>query len=139
MIEGKDYIERVTNYFGFLNKEFNYVILEEKIRGNAFYDVQYRTTGKIISISYENIEDYLLIVIYLLVDGQLPDFDDSTRTLHLNKLNALLVPMVNKQDIEANATFFSDCQQMNNLERRLLKAAKELRICLKYFYKLVKI
>jgi len=39
MIAGSIYIAIVKAYFDFLTTEFNFKISEEKIRGNAFYDV----------------------------------------------------------------------------------------------------
>jgi len=133
MIEGNQFIETVKSYFAFLESEFNFKVLEEKIIGNAFYDVQYRDETRLVSVSYENIEDYLLVTIFMLRNGELPDYDDKTKTLHLNQLNAIVLPRVDKTEISLNSDNFSMFQPRNELERKLLKSAKELRLCLKHF------
>ena len=94
MIESGDYIKIVKNYFGFLITEFNFQLLEEKVRGNAFYDVQYKDNARIVSISYENIEDHLLVTVFVLENGGMPDYDDKTKTLHLKQLNKLVTAKV---------------------------------------------
>ena len=66
MIDGKEYIETVKEYYSFLTTEFNLPIVNEKVRGNAFYDVQYGDKTKIVSINYENIEDYFQVIIFKL-------------------------------------------------------------------------
>ena len=77
-------------------------VTEEKERGNAFYDVQYRNKDKIVSVSYENIEDYLQVIVFLLERGRMPDYDDKTKTLHLNHLNGLVMSKVGKDEISSN-------------------------------------
>ena len=64
MVEGTAYVQAVRKIFSFLSEEFGITETNEKIRGNAFYDVQYQTPSKVISISYENIEDYLQVIIF---------------------------------------------------------------------------
>ena len=133
MMEGNQFIETVKDYFAFLESEFNFKVSEEKILGNAFYDVQYRNKTRVVSVSYENIEDYLLVIVFMLQSGELPDYDDKTKTLHLNQLNAIVLPKVDKIEIDLNNEYFLKFQSKNELERRLLKSAKELRLCLKHF------
>ena len=133
MVEGKEYISTVESYFSFLEVEFGMEIIEEKKRGNAFYDVQYSDKVKIVSISYENIEDYLQVIVFLLENGRIPDYDDKTKTLHQNHLNNLVMSRVSKNEIGLNAQYFSKYNPNNELERKLLKGAKELRLCLQHF------
>ena len=133
MIEGNQYIKTVKDYFAFLETEFGFRLLEEKVRGNVFYDVQYRDAKRVVSISYENIENYLLVIIFVLDDGQLPDYDDKTKTLHLNKLTSRVFSKVDKSEINLNNERFSKLYPKTDLERMLLKNAKELRLYLRYF------
>jgi hypothetical protein len=133
MIAGSQYIETVKAYFGFLITEFGFKVPEEKIRGNAFYDVQYKDEIRVVSISYENIENYLLVIVFLLQNGGLPDYDDKTKTLHLNNLNALVLSKVDKREIDLNNDYFVKFNPESELERKLLKSAKDLRLCLKHF------
>lgn len=61
----------------------------------------------------------------------MPDYDDKTKTLHLNHLNSLAMSKVSKDEISSNARYFTGYKTKNELERKLLKGAKELRLCLK--------
>ncbi len=130
MIEGKKYIETVKNYFSFLTTEFNFYHFEDVINGNLFYDVKYKKQDKIVSVSYENGEGYLQIIIFLLEDGELPHYDDKTRTLHLNRLNEITSSKINKNEREVNNQLFAIYKADNEIEIKLLKSAKELRLCL---------
>jgi hypothetical protein len=133
MVNGKEYIEIVKEYYSFLVTEFKLSIINEKVRGNAFYDVQYGNKVRTVSINYENIEDYFQVTIFELQDGKMPDYDDTTKTLHLNKLNAAVLSKVDKNEMNLNNDYFTKFQPKSDIEMRLLKAAKELRLCLKHF------
>jgi sensor histidine kinase YesM len=136
MIEGNECIKIVESYFKFLVAEFDFKVSDEKVRGNAFYDVQYRDQTRIVSISYENIEGYFLVTIFMLQNGELPDYDDKSKTLHLNKINGIILSKVAAGEIDLNNGFFLNFVAKSELERKLLKSAKELRLCLKHFDKL---
>lgn len=138
MIEGDKYIEIVKEYFGYLIIEFGFTISSEEISGNAFYDMQYTDSDKrrIVSISYENIEDYLQVIIFMLQSGELPDYDDKTKTLHLNSLNTQVLSSIDKREISLNSEYFEKFSPNDELEKKLLKSAKELRLCLKHFEEL---
>ena len=131
MINGNQYIITVEKYFSFLISEYNMSIIDKKIRGNSFYEVQYGDPQKIISISYENIESYFQVIIFKLQDGQLPGYDDKTKTLHLDKLNKTVFSIVDKKEIVSNSNIFEKFQAINKTEKLLLKSAIELRMCLR--------
>lgn len=133
MIEGEKYIEDVKTYFNYLITEFGFRISNEKIRGNAFYDLQYSDGNRIVSVSYENIEDYLQVIIFMLQNGELPDYDDKTKTLHLNRLNAQVMSSIDRKEIGLNNEYFEKFKAKAEIEKQLLKSAKELRLCLKHF------
>lgn len=133
MIEGEKYTEDVKAYFNYLITEFGFRMSNEKIRCNAFYDLQYSDGNRIVSVSYENIEDYLQIIVYMLQNGELPDYDDKTKTLHLNRLNAQVMSIIDRNEIGLNNEFFVKFNPKLEIEKQLLKSAKELRLCLKHF------
>ncbi len=137
MITGEDYIEKVKTYFNYLVTEFGFSLIEEKVLGNAFYDVRYKGNGKVISISYENIADYFQVVIFRLSWwGKLPNYDDKTRTIHLNKCNEQISLKVSSDEVALNNEYFSKFTADNKLERKLLKSARDLRLCLKFSAKI---
>lgn len=133
MIEGEKYIEDVKAYFNYLITEFGFRMSNEKIRCNAFYDLQYSDGNRIVSVSYENIEDYLQVIVYMLQNGELPDYDEKTKILHLNRLNAQVMSIIDRNEIGLNNEFFIKLNAKSKIEKQLLKSAKELRLCLKHF------
>lgn len=136
MIEIQEYIEAVKLFYSFLETEFSFSKVNETINGNAFYDVEFKNKERIISISYENIEDHLEVIIFMLQNGKLPDYDDKTKTLHLKQLNRQVMAKASREEIILNAEYFAKCKAKNEIERELLKEARELRLCLKHFNEL---
>lgn len=136
MVEGTEYIKVVKSFYFFLESEFGFSKVNETINGNAFYDVEYKDAEKVISISYENIEDHLEVIVFKLLNGKMPDYDDKSQTLHLNQLNKSLMSKIDKIEISSNAQYFAKYNPKDDLERKLLKGAKELRLCLKHFNQL---
>jgi len=132
MVKDKEYIDSVKLYYSFLKTEFNCSKIDETINGNVFYDVEFKCKEKIISISYENIENHLEVIVFILENGKMPNYDDKTKTLHLKQLNRLVISKVSKEEILLNAEYFSKYNAKNELEKKLLKEAKELRLCLKH-------
>jgi len=135
MIENKDYINLVKLHFSFLETEFDYRLSNETVNGNALYDVEYRTSDKVISISYENIEDHLEVIVFLLEKDELPNYDDKSKTLHLRALNSQIIGDLNSKDICSNSEKFSNYITKDSFSKKLLKEAKELRLCLSHFDK----
>lgn len=133
MIEGEDYIKVVKQFYSFLETDFGFSRESETINGNAFYDVEFKDKKRIISISYENTEDHLEVIVFMLQDGKMPDYDNKTKTLHLRQLNRLIIEKVRKGEISLNAEYFVKYDAKNEIEQKLLKEAKELRLCLKHF------
>lgn len=136
MNDAKKYIETVKEYYSFLITECDLSIINEKIRGNAFYDIQYGDKTKIVSISYENIEDYFQVIIFKLQNGGIPNYDDETKTLHLNKLNKVILSKTEKNEFNLNNEYFSKFHTREKLQKEILKSAKELRLFLKHYSEL---
>ena len=133
MINGNQYIQKVEEYFSYLISEFVFILDKEKVKGNAFYYVWYKNASMIISINYENIEDYFQVIIFLLENGKMPEYDDKTKTLHLNILNADIISKIDKNKIDQNNQYFSKFSPTERIEKMVLKSARELRLCLKYW------
>lgn len=136
MIGGESYIKLVKAYFSYLDMEYGFMRLAEKIQGNAFYGIEYTDGQKIVSVSYENITDYFTVIFFLLKEGERPNYDDKEKTLHLDKLNVKVFSVADNDEIQLNTKYFSKFKATSETEKKLLKAAKELRLCLKYFDKL---
>lgn len=136
MIAAQTYLEAAKAYFAFLIPEFAFTLSKETARDAVFYELQYRNPAQIISISYENLENYLQVIVFQLVNQQLPSYDDPRRTLHLNALNQALGALVGPANWKENQRHFRQFKPEGNVERQLLKSAKELRLCLTHFEKL---
>lgn len=132
MVEGTEYVQSVRNVFSFLSEEYGITDTSEEIGGNVFYDVQYKTPSKVISISYENIEDYLQVIVFKMENGKLPDYDDKKNTLHLSALNKIAFSNVCNADIERNNQYFSHIKAETTFERKLVKLAKDLRLAMQF-------
>jgi len=133
MIQADRFIDAVDRTFSFLTKDYNMKKGEAKILGNTFYDVSYQDSTKVISISLETIEDIFLVIVFKLENGKLPEYDDKSRTIHLNRMTADILPTMDKDDFAANNRFFQDIQPTDKIEQLILKSAKELRLCLKHY------
>ncbi|MDP4216254.1 MAG: hypothetical protein Q8927_08630 [Bacteroidota bacterium] len=133
MIDAAAYFEEVKRYFIYLITEYSFWIRDEEIRANVYYDLRFRSQEKEISISYENLEDYFLVRLYLLHDGQMPKFNDKEGIMDLRKLNEVIISRLDKQEILLNNEFFANFSPSNLIGREILKAAKDLRLCLKHF------
>jgi hypothetical protein len=79
MIDSNEFIERAKAYFSYLIQDFNFILINEVVRGNAFYLLEFSDKVKIVSVSYENIEDYFQVIIFMLSNGTKPDYDDKTK------------------------------------------------------------
>ena len=132
MIEGEQFLAIVKQFYSFLEIEFGFKKTNETINGNTFYDVEFMEIEKMISISYENIEEHLEIIIFMLRDGKMPDYDDKTKTLHLRELNKMVMTTVNKDDLIINTKYFANYNATDEIEQQLLKGAKELRLYLRH-------
>jgi hypothetical protein len=133
MISSQQFLIMVSDYFAYLVADFGLESSEKEVRENIFYDQRFKDNRKVVSISYENIEDYLQVIVYLLENGELPAYDDEYRTLHLDQLRGVIFPSLDKREIERNNEEFVRFEAQSKLEKSLLKAAKELRLCLKHF------
>jgi len=132
MIDGNLFFVSVKKYFNFLVIEQGFSLLEENTRGNIYFEVQFKKETTIISISYENHEDYLSIVIYKLQSGRIPSFNDKANIIELKSLTAKIIPDLDKIEINNNNEFFSEFHVDSLIEKKIMKSARNLRLCFPY-------
>ena len=120
----------VIQCFHFLYEEFDFQLSRTTNREGLFYDVEYKRNNTIISISYENREDYFQTILFIIKNGIMPDYDDKTSTIHLPVLVSKFFSELAPNDFEENNKFFSLIKTSTEIEKKILKSAKELRICL---------
>lgn len=100
------------------------------INGNAFYAIEFMDKSKIISISLENISNYFQVIVFKLQNGKMPNYDDRAFTLHLDHLNKIAAAKATKEGYLLNNSYFSDFTCGSLFDRQVLKAGKDLRLCL---------
>ena len=131
MITSEKYIAFVKETFSYLIDELDYEVGNIKINGNIFYDVEFKKTNKVISISLETLENYPRVIIFNSDGRILSDYDNRTKTIHLNELTKEILPNLEKINFELNEKYFEKFKPETETEKLILKSAKELRICLK--------
>jgi len=136
MIEGNLYTQLVRSYFDFLVTEFDFKLLELNIKHNIFYEVQYKDKTKKVIISYKNLSAHLMVVVSMSQNKELSGKADDVTVLSLDQLAINVSSYIDKAEIYLNDKFFSKFYANGKLEMDLLKAAKELRLCLRHFHKL---
>lgn len=98
MISGDEFIQLVEKFFHFLIEDFDFKESNVTNRKSLFYDVEYKKQDIVISISYENRENYLQVILFNTKNGILPDYDDKSSTIHLNILTKKLFALLNQND-----------------------------------------
>jgi hypothetical protein len=80
---GGGYIRIVELFYSFLKLELGFNKVNKTINGNTFYDIQFKDKEKkrAVSISYGNIEGHLEVIVFILQNGEMSDYDDRTITL----------------------------------------------------------
>lgn len=106
MISGDEFIRFAKNCFRFLIDELGYVELSVTNRTGIFYDVEYKKDDMVISISYENRENYLQVLLLKLQKGIKPDYDDKKHTIHLERLNSQVLNLLSNAAYKENDSFF---------------------------------
>ena len=132
MISFEKYSELVKNSFSFLITEFEFNLNKIVENGNMFYDIEYSGINKVISISLETYENYIRVVIFKLDNGKLSEYDDKTKTNHLNQLTKEYFPKISKEEITENSLFFKNILTETETEKQIIKSAIELRLVMKF-------
>ncbi len=132
MLTRMQYNEAVKKYFLFLEQEWGYSQTPVNVKSTILYDIQYTNTKKIVSISYEIKGDGVKVIIFELIDGNLPEYDDKRYTIHLEHLTKdISKDELEKNIIENNNYFNRFDKPKDNVEKEILKKAKQLRLFLK--------
>lgn len=132
-MKGKDFLEKIREHYSFLEDEFGFNLSDVDVSGNYYYRIHYSDGAKVVSISCEGVEYHLSVLVYILENGQTPNYDDKAKTIHLNALNKAVFPALGKGEIIANNEFFKEFEAKDKWQKDLLSSAKELRLGLKYF------
>ncbi|MCD8511858.1 MAG: hypothetical protein LRY73_19725 [Bacillus sp. (in: Bacteria)] len=130
MLNRDEYFSIIEKQFMFLVNEFEYTPLDKKSKISFLYDVNFQKGNTLITVSLDVRESYLQVILFNLTDGHLPDYDNEN-TIHLEKLNKMILSNLSKEEMKENNKFFQYIQPKNQLEKRILKSAKELRLCMK--------
>lgn len=130
MIQGLEFVNLIKTFFDFLIVEFNFEFESEKLVGSFYYELRFKKSDIIISVSYENVEDVYNVIIYKLHNGRMPDYDDMKQILHLSDCFRKISPSLVKEEFDLNNKRFLELTKNTELERKVLKSVKELRLVL---------
>lgn len=133
MLSRIQYNEAVKKYFSFLEQEWGYWETPINVKSTLLYDFQYTNIKEIVSISYEIQGDGVKVIIFKLIDGHMPEYDDKRYTVHLEQLIKDISKDKLERNIIQNKNYFNRFDNpTDNLEKEIYKRAKQLRLCLKY-------
>ncbi len=128
---GKKYEEAVLKYYSFLIEDFNFTLEDKPILViGRYYDISFKKIDKIIMIYYEIMEDYYHVhFTNFLIKGH-PQIEPITKTSYLNYFIKTIYPFLSEYDFTQNNMYFDKFEATNEMEKKLLDQAKDLRLCL---------
>jgi hypothetical protein len=124
--------DRFLSVFQFLTEEFGYEVAGTTSVRDVYQEIVFGKTGQVISVSYENADDDLQVVLFKVKDGKLPDFDDETHTLHLTDMTDDVLARLTPGQIQEYKKWFSDINSETRLDKQLQESAAWLRLCLRH-------
>jgi len=130
-IDCDEFVNNVQLFFSFLKDEYGMIVIDKISRKNIFHSVRYENDHFLISISYECIENYFNVQLIRIINGKLSSYDDVVNSYSLDRLYALITPYVDNKKLYENTKLF-DFHINNEIQKKILKSAKKLRICLQY-------
>jgi hypothetical protein len=132
-----EFVEAIDTYFvPFLNGLGFDRSLPISISGKH-YCATFLRSDRAIVVSYEPGDDYLLIALPTVVNGIQSDLDNRESSPRLSDLAGRAMSNASAAQLQANAAYFAGRHADRPLSRKLLKAAKDLRICLLHWDPLV--
>lgn len=109
--------------------ELGFAMEEPSISGRH-YRVRFLGSDHAVSVSYEPGDEALFVMVFGYKDGEVSDIDDREATLRLADLNRRFMHEVSEEEFVANDAYFESVPIGDEEERRVLKAARELRLVL---------
>ncbi len=137
MYSGRKYKKAVVYYYSFLIDDFNFTLDEKSITRGMYYNIKFKKIDKIISIYNELMEDYFDIHFTNFLKKGHPQIDSLTKTSGLTFFIKTIFPFLSENDFIQNNTYFDKFETTNEMEKKLLDQAKELRLCLLNLDKIV--
>jgi hypothetical protein len=103
--------------------------LSEVDTSGRLYDVMFTSPNHAVSISYEPGDSSLLLIVHTIRNGQVSKIDDRNNTPRLTDLNTRYMKSVTPAELRAAKAAIENVA-VDEIERKLLKAASELRLVL---------
>lgn len=130
MLTGNEFINVAKHSFSFLKSEFGMETEKIIIRSNVFYAIRYSNSFILISISYENIDDYFNIQLIKKIYGKISHYDDLNNSMNLTSLNRLIMEKIKNDELVENQKKII-LHTTDNFEKRILRDAIKLQFCLR--------
>ena len=100
-----------------------------------YYRASFTAVDHAVFVYYEPGDDALSVIIFRRDNGNLSDIDNRSQSPRLQDLNRRYMHLVTKEDLVLNEEEFEGIDVEDEMERQLLKSAKELRLVLPRYLK----
>jgi len=128
-MDGQRFVRIIAEAFVPFLERLGFLGNEPEISGRL-YDARFTGLHHEVSVSYEPGDDVFLVLIFGRRNGRLSDVDDRSNTRRLADLNRRYMHLVTPDDRKKNEREFEGIVTRDDVERQLLKYAKELHLVL---------
>lgn len=128
-MNGQDFLRIANEAFAPFLKELGFSMEAPSISGR-FYRAIFTSPTHSVSVSFEPGDEAFFVLVFSREGGELSDMDDRMKTPRLSDLNNRYMKTVGSEERTANDAAFKAVVALDDEERVLFKAAKELRLVL---------
>lgn len=133
-MKSQEFLRIVHEAFKPFLKDLGFTMDEPSVSGR-FYCADFNSNNHQVSVSYELGDNALFVMVGESFQGKFTDIDDREKTPRLSDLNSRYMATITQSERKNNEKAFEGIVVHDSEERRLLKAAKELRLVLpKYLH-----
>jgi hypothetical protein len=133
-----EFVEAIETYFAPFLNGLGFELSPPISISGKHYRATFSRSDRAVVVSYEPGDDYLFIALPTVVSGIQSDLDNRESAPRLSDLTGPAFANTSPAQIQANAAYFVEHDADGPLARKLLMAAKELRICLLHWDHLVR-
>jgi hypothetical protein len=128
-MNGQDFVRIINEAFAPFLSAAGFSMPSTAISGRL-YRASFIGAENMVSVSFEPGDDSLFVVVFSRERGEWSNMDDRETSPRLSDLNTSYMGMVGTEERADNESYFKLVRTNDDVERSLLKAAKELRLVL---------
>ena len=119
----------VSFYFDHWLEFYGFHVPANFTLSGKLYESIYEKNDRVLSVSYEPGDDYLVVMLFEKRGNCLSDFDDLSSTKSLSQLNKEFFPKVEKSETRKIDQYFNSLVAESEESKILKKKARELIVC----------